>query len=518
MCFRVGPMGSLRADEIAERVGVAAAGLHDALIVRHRGGNVRVLLGDIAIAEVGPAEVRTLPDGTWRVLRPDDDVGHAQLRTFLEGALRRHVHPPPSPGATSPTPQARRQPSEPSAPEATAASEPAPNVKVWAQALRARGVPVSLTGDVVRVAGIGIVPPPGSGKASKAAKRFVAERTRADGEALLKRARAAANAWPRTRVQLRKGRIAVFVNETEIAHLTRFRLMSQPKGKVLASGDLLRDEAPWGRLAAEVSARGAELAPRRIRHVRASPESTPLPPPVVPEPRLRMSFGRELDPDAAARAMEASRRLREERRVVPAVSVRVDTPNGQLVFAPLDDRGNPLEARFRFERGGRTVHAGLRLKRPGDPLTLALHDGDPVVADEAWAAALIVYAELTCQDLPVPDPVVPARAPQPRPQDPRPRVGGGRSRPHGRPWGGGRGTLAGESVAVAVRRALEDLRAVAGHLRRLPKGDKATPEALKAAEAAGIRVPPGHTWVRPHQRGGAGAVVQVAWPRSARLW
>jgi hypothetical protein len=69
----------------------------------------------------------------------------------------------------------------------------------------------------------------------------------------------------------------------------------------------------------------------------------------------------------------------------------------------------------------------------------------------------------------------------------------------------------------SLRAAIDELRSVAGHLRRLQPGSTASSEAEQAARAAGIRVPPGYTWVRPHRRG-ADAVFRVRWPPSLALW
>jgi len=43
-------------------------------------------------------------------------------------------------------------------------------------------------------------------------------------------------------------------------------------------------------------------------------------------------------------------------------------------------------------------------------------------------------------------------------------------------------------------------------LRRLPAGWKARHEAIRLAEGFGIVVPAGHTFVRPHYRGGRAAL------------
>jgi hypothetical protein len=44
--------------------------------------------------------------------------------------------------------------------------------------------------------------------------------------------------------------------------------------------------------------------------------------------------------------------LRAGRRLVPAVTVEVSTPNGTLTFEPLDTDANPLELRFAFPTPG----------------------------------------------------------------------------------------------------------------------------------------------------------------------
>lgn len=63
------------------------------------------------------------------------------------------------------------------------------------------------------------------------------------------------------------------------------------------------------------------------------------------------------------------------------------------------------------------------------------------------------------------------------------------------------------SERAAIRRAAALVR---GHLRRLPDGWSATDGALAAAAEYGLTVPPGHTFVRPHARGGAVAAARPA--------
>ena len=69
------------------------------------------------------------------------------------------------------------------------------------------------------------------------------------------------------------------------------------------------------------------------------------------------------------------------------------------------------------------------------------------------------------------------------------------------------GALVGDRVWAGPRerRAIRSATAVVrGHLRRLPEGWAASPEAERAAGAYGLVLPRGHTFVRPHLRGGTG--------------
>jgi hypothetical protein len=204
--------------------------------------------------------------------------------------------------------------------------------------------------------------------------------------------------------------------------------------------------------------------------------------------------------------------------LVPAAAVVVATPNGTLTFEPLITGANPLELEFRFERPGGSVEGALRLRRPDDPLTLRVVSGaDDTLLGEAWAAALIVYAELTCTEL---------------------DDAAERSRPHGdRRLPHHRGSIGSKQRAAAPRpiravggnghvqllsatslqEAIRQLEAVAGHLRRLRPGTRCSDDARRAAEAAGVALPDGFTWVRPHQRG-ASMTVRVSWPSATRLW
>lgn len=476
--------------------------------------NTRVFVGNKGIAELGPRGFRLLPDGSWEPLRLDHSRGAARIRALLTEA----VAPLPA-GATAE--RSHGQPAGTCTPEN------------WAIALGVRGVPARVDGPRVRVPGIGPIDVPASESLKNAARRFVRVQTRAALPELTSAiSEALGSRMGHVQIATAKSGLTLHVNGKHVAAVNRFGFNAKGvawSGDVLASPGVLRKlRPPIDRaLARTATSRIPPAAhassppsrklqpPRRAPARRPPPERRPPPPPE--EPDLRFDFPDSLSPTACDRAMQASGRLRAERTLVPAVAVEVPTPHGTLTFEPLNETAKPLEARFAFHRGRTQFSGGLRLKRPGDPLTLRVDKGsaEPLTA-EAWAAALIVYAELTCVDIPA-DPV-----PQPTtltPRSPRPpqtstftsspRRAPGTRRP-GASW---RPTI----ERSALRDAIDQIRAVSGHLRRLRSGARASDEAIRAAERAGIRVPSGYTWVRPHGRGPQ-PIVRVQWPSAGRLW
>ena len=148
----------------------------------------------------------------------------------------------------------------------------------------------------------------------------------------------------------------------------------------------------------------------------------------------------------------------------------------------------PLEAQFTLMRGSMRVQGGLRLRRPEDPLSLHLDAPAPeALIGEAWAAALILYAELTCADLLAGEPV------DPRPTHPPVTFHRARPRPTAertiRRTGTGRSRTVPTDIAATLRDAVERIQSVSGHVRRLPPGSKPSDTARRATEQAGIRLP-----------------------------
>ena len=268
----------------------------------------------------------------------------------------------------------------------------------------------------------------------------------------------------------------------------------------------------------ELSARSR---PRRETPARRTPAEIVGEATSAADERLLLSLPESLPGLARERALAGSSRLRVERRLVPAATLEISTPNGKLIFDPIVPGENPLEARFAFLKGSSRMRGALRLRRPADPLALRVEDGaDESVIAEAWAAALIVYAELTCADLgdmpsSVPPEIESQAVTRPRP----PQFPAERDRSSGVDRQRHRHEASPTRLLTAhsLREALAQLEAVAGHLRRLRPGASASHEARRAAEAAGIHLPPGFTWVRPHHRGGA-MTVRIRWPIDVRLW
>jgi hypothetical protein len=319
------------------------------------------------------------------------------------------------------------------------------------------------------------------------------------------------------------GRLQLRAGDLVVARVTRFAVHPVRGGGV--NTDLLADPSALGVLAEPV--RAALAAADRPKRPRSAPKVQPAQRPAptgrsAPRPTesrvaapVLTTLPPELSASARERAIVASARLRVDRRLVPAISVEVPTPNGTLVFEPVDERGNPLELRFIYADAGAKLRAALRLKTPGDPLALRVVEGAAEVVGRGWAAALIVYAELTCADGVEAASPSDVRTPRlKRPASPR-LAATERARPSSRI--AAPAPAAREADVLALRQAIEELRSVAGHPRRLAPGARASAEAQRAARAAGIRLPPGHTWVRPHRRGGA-AGIRIRWPAWMALW
>jgi hypothetical protein len=193
-------------------------------------------------------------------------------------------------------------------------------------------------------------------------------------------------------------------------------------------------------------------------------------------------------------AVIASQLIREERTIAFGHSVELAFDAERITFAPIRDGRGAVEAPFHYRSQLGELRAALRLKSPRDPMVIAVeHAGSEEVIARGWVTALVAFADLTCVPQSDSDSDFTTR--------PRDRPGRSSASP---------------TQATAVRRGQTSISSaltpsahtaqllasyVVGHRRKLRTGQRASPEARREAERAGIAVRPNETWVRPHMRG-----------------
>lgn len=319
---------------------------------------------------------------------------------------------------------------------------------------------------------------------SKAARRIKSEHDTADIADL---ARVLGREVPGVTVERAGSEMLFRIDGGVVAGLSSTRVRLEAGGAIERTDDNLTDAREFLREGLRTVAFARPT--RHIRAVRAQQHSEHV--------YLKLPNG--LPRSVRDAAMSSGARLRTSRSIDPALAVEIATEIGTLRFDPVELR-NPLEARFRLERGPDYFIGGLRLKTPGDPLAIRVHDyGSGRLFADAWAGALVVYAHLTCvagEAAPVLD------EPDARVRG-RPAVTGKSSSVDTRPRLAGRQTPpADETTSYAtIAEARSALQAVSGHIRHLAQGREPGREAVLAAELLGIRLPDGSTWVRAHNRG-----------------
>lgn len=226
--------------------------------------------------------------------------------------------------------------------------------------------------------------------------------------------------------------------------------------------------------------------------------------------------------DLADAALEASRRLHEDRARVFDNELRIDVAEHSLVFAPLRQAASGtwfsvtrpvVELPFTFGREGEFFSGALHLRslpglmpcewhQPSDAETLAL----------GWSLALTAYVELACY-------------PQERVPDQSQRGsarGRGRRRPGRQPRESSRprtrrlGTRNVQALPTGFRPQGQTMRYIAswvsGHIRQLQEGQTHSEEAAANAAGVGITLRTDETWVRPYSRGlPDDAVLHFSW-------
>jgi hypothetical protein len=249
-------------------------------------------------------------------------------------------------------------------------------------------------------------------------------------------------------------------------------------------GDYLRPGPQWAELRRRLAMRYPSLDPAGTK---TSDEG-------VPENSVLLtSLPEDVPPATRAAALEASRRIREERSYDYGEHVvRIAGEGFTLRLRPIRLTHGAVEAPITLARdGASTIDAALRLRTPTDPLAIAFDESVPKeAAIDAWVVALLCFADLTCAEPPDERTLGSARGSR------RSGTTGQRGghRHSGVSTVGAHLTPTGPNAHVASR--------VAGHRRRLKSGKRCGSQAREFANAVGITLAQtGETWVRPHTRG-----------------
>lgn len=480
----------------------------NAISLRRASSFVYILFEGRVVAEVAPASLRILPTGRRRPI----DLQTASGRQRLVDVLAVRVGALSLPELARPHEESQRSRQPPSPPAGPSAVS---ELELLAGALRERGLTVTIVNGAVEARGFGRVELDRHGPA-RTAQSFMAKHSVPHLPAIEQRLASyfrdpravpvVVRRTPRT-VQVRVGPDVVGI-------VTRFAVTGMSK-RPNVYGDFVKDPAPLAvtRLAVADALASSRAAPTSTQTKVASTAATPARLSTKAD-AVEKEFPPGMSEAQRTRAMVASARLRTSRRLAPAVDVITPAPRGSLRFERLVEGENPLEARFEWKLKGAAFRGALRLKGVADPLPLRVQNGsDRQLIGEAWALALIVYAELTClEERAAP----PSRAPLSRRQQ---RTSGGSSlsvRSHRASLGSHRGAANGARLIFpTLADAAEELRSISGFLRRLPPTWSSSSEAESAAASVGIRIPPGYTWVRPHQR--SNRTIEVRLP-GLKLW
>lgn len=206
----------------------------------------------------------------------------------------------------------------------------------------------------------------------------------------------------------------------------------------------------------------------------------------------------DLNPKLLAACLDASRRIRLERRLdYGDTPVVLDHDAGELTLLPVTGPPNRLLVPFRLSNGTKDITGELILN--GRDLLPVRINGDATRQDgiAAWICALLGFADATCINFFPAEQATRHALSRPRR---RPRTSASRPRPPARILPiGHRWPSYLEPADRHTARYVDSL--VRGHRRRLPQGQTARDDALDRARQIGIILRPGETWVQPHIRG-----------------
>jgi hypothetical protein len=269
-------------------------------------------------------------------------------------------------------------------------------------------------------------------------------------------------------------------------------------GGATVEGNFLVDGPHWGLLRAKI----VEDKVLRPRAATPAPAEKPHPAPKhsVTPPRRRILVDEVpvgVSPELAEVVVEASRKIREERRHAFDRPITLEYELGSFILSPIVGTPEFLRVPFVFLRDRKRVEGDILLSSNRDPLPVHIDEEADLMLESVWAGALLALADATCFELPSSterrEPVVS----RPSPSKEGSRSGGSgyrrmRSSPRSEIWPSHLrpvGAWARYSGAF-----------VSGHRRHLHDGWSASADA-ENARRVGIVLGPGETWVKPHARG-----------------
>ena len=237
----------------------------------------------------------------------------------------------------------------------------------------------------------------------------------------------------------------------------------------------------------------------------------------VTSPRRFDILPGSISPELRKACIEASRRIRLERRTAFGRRIVLEGGGCELMVEPIGKRKDRLHVPFAFSNDkdseGAPVQGELALIGT-DPLPVLITSCvSDSAAYTAWAYMLLGFAELTCNS---PEPVLQeSRTEHPRflPRDylrSGHRRTGGESTRTQRPWSGSLEPTGHWYTAGGTY--------VAAHISRLPFGREHSPDAAQLAQRVGISLEQQETWVRDYIRGvPKDAEIRFRWRTPAEL-
>lgn len=271
-------------------------------------------------------------------------------------------------------------------------------------------------------------------------------------------------------------------------------------GGGVIDGNFLADGEHWEKLRSSIARQEARQAQEA-----ESPANDDSPPPVAQIAARASRRSNRIDdvpaglpPELVAAVLEASKKIRLERRLAYDRPVTLECELGELVLSPIVGNPDYLRVPFVLERRGDRVQGDIVLTGRRDPVPVHIDDeAAGSLLASVWAAALLGLADATCFDIHQPE----RRPPGAGSRSSSRRRGGGRHSFRAIPGSTSRRGIWPDHLRPVGQWARYSGAFVGGHRRRLHEGHSASAEALENARHVGIVLRPGETWVRPHARG-----------------